>query len=150
MANIATPDLHSWKLDEISSICADAEAGEDMTWVLGTNTPFAYAVGLSDIRVTVADEHFDCLQKLYPISRFVAAGFAGSVAIGFKMVSELQRWLGPIPAGDAVVPEDVGNKFPRFAQSIFGRFPPRTAGGRIARDIVLRRSAPRRFTRTAI
>jgi len=74
-----------------------------MTWVLGTNTPFGYAVGLSDIRVTVADQQFDCLQKVYPISRFVAAGFAGSVAIGFEMVSELQRWLGPIPADQGIL-----------------------------------------------
>jgi hypothetical protein len=45
------------------------------------------------------------------------------VAIGFEMVCKLQRWLGPIPTGEAVVPEDVANRFPRLAQSIFGGFP---------------------------
>jgi hypothetical protein len=95
-----------------------------MTWVLGTNTPFGYAVGLSDIRVTVGNEAFDCLQKVYEISRFVVAGFAGSVEIGFAMVNALQQWLGPIPADEAVVPQDVATRFPRLAQSIFERFPP--------------------------
>jgi hypothetical protein len=42
-----------------------------------------YGFGISDVRVTLGDgTEADCLQKLYPIGRYLAAGFAGSVAIG--------------------------------------------------------------------
>ena len=41
---------------------------------------FGYGFGISDVRVTLADgSEVDCLQKIYPIGRHVAAGFAGSV-----------------------------------------------------------------------
>src|ERR1700680_1663395 len=94
-----------------------------MTWVLGTNTPFGYVVGLSDICVSVDSTQFDCLQKIYPISRFLAAGFAGSVQIGFEIVDELRKWLVPIPEGGAYVPADVASKFPHIAQEIFNASP---------------------------
>jgi hypothetical protein len=46
---------------------------------------FGYGFGLSDIRVTLGDgSEVDCLQKIYPVARWVAAGFSGSVKIGFR------------------------------------------------------------------
>ncbi|WP_260736442.1 hypothetical protein [Tunturiibacter lichenicola] len=57
-----------------------------MTWVVGIPTTFGYAFGISDVRVTLGDKtEIDCLQKIYPIGRYVAAAFAGSVKIGFAM-----------------------------------------------------------------
>ena len=53
---------------------------------------FGYSFGISDVRVTLGDaSEVDCLQKAHPIGRHVAAGFAGSVKIGFAMIDELRR-----------------------------------------------------------
>ncbi len=61
-----------------------------MTWVIGRAGPFGYAVGISDIRVTLGNgEERDCLQKIYQIGPQLALGFAGSVAIGFEIVNHL-------------------------------------------------------------
>lgn len=65
-----------------------------MTWIACAPSPFGYAMGFSDIRVTFADgrEH-DCLQKMYPVGRSLVAGFAGSVKIGFMMLARLAELL---------------------------------------------------------
>jgi len=50
----------------------------------------------SDIRVTFSDgTNHDILQKAYPITNFIAAGFAGSVRIGFCLLQSLAEstWL---------------------------------------------------------
>ena len=69
-----------------------------MTWVIGTNLIFGYAAAISDIRVTFTDssgqrQERDCLQKIYPVGQYLAAGFAGSVKIGFEMIRSLQKGL---------------------------------------------------------
>jgi hypothetical protein len=65
-----------------------------MTWIVGTPYGFGYGIGISDVRVTLGDhsEH-DCLQKIYPVGRFIAMGFAGSVRIGFAMIETLRTFL---------------------------------------------------------
>lgn len=94
-----------------------------MTWVVGSATLFGYAVGLSDIRVTFADgTELDCVQKLYPVGRFIAAGFAGSAAIGFGMVHVLRGLLGQAPENEAWMPEIVAQWWPTDARNVFGRF----------------------------
>jgi len=67
-----------------------------MTWIVGTGTMFGHAVLASDIHATLkygkGEEHYiDCLQKIYPLGKFVVGGFAGSVKIGFSIISSLHR-----------------------------------------------------------
>jgi ATP-dependent protease HslVU (ClpYQ) peptidase subunit len=89
-----------------------------MTWVVGAASTLGYAVGLSDVCVTLRDGSTrDCLQKIYPISRFIALGFAGSVAIGFSILEEVSRWLKPIPPESAWIPNDVAELFHQPAKS---------------------------------
>jgi len=65
-----------------------------MTWIVGTPTMFGYSFGISDVRVTLRDGvEVDCLRKIHNVGRFIAAGFAGSVKIGFAMVDELASLL---------------------------------------------------------
>src|SRR6266511_2331168 len=80
-----------------------------MTWIVGRAVPWGCAAALSDIRVTLADRsEVDCLQKIYPVGRFIALGFAGSVAIGFGMVGRLRQLLGTVKPGEACEPEQWG------------------------------------------
>ena len=51
-----------------------------------------YGFGISDVRVTLdGGSEIDCLQKIHPVGRYVAAGFAGSVRIGFGMIEALSQ-----------------------------------------------------------
>ena len=94
-----------------------------MTWIVGTACPFGYSVGLSDIRVSFPDgSEGDCLRKIYPVGRFLAAGFAGSVAIGFDMVRTLTRLLHNPNKGEAWIPEAVAQWWPSDAISVFERY----------------------------
>lgn len=75
-----------------------------MTWIVATPTKLGCAVALSDIRVTWGSREEDCLLKIYPVGSELATiisgtawrgtgpavGFAGSVKIGFRMISELK------------------------------------------------------------
>ena len=55
---------------------------------------FGYGFALSDVRVTLGDgREIDCLQKIHPVGQWVAAGFAGSVQIGFAMIDTLKSFL---------------------------------------------------------
>lgn len=90
-----------------------------MTWVIGTGVPFGYCVGLSDICVTFEGGlRKDCLQKIYPVGRFVAAGFAGSVQLGFDLV-DLLRDLAFSDDKHAVVPADLARCFQEPARKLF-------------------------------
>jgi hypothetical protein len=56
-----------------------------VTLVVGTPTKFGYGFGILDIRITLGyGSEADCLQKIFPVGRWVAAGFAGSVQIGVR------------------------------------------------------------------
>ena len=95
-----------------------------MTWIVGTACPFGYAIGLSDIRVTFPDgSERDCLQKIYPVGRFIAAGFAGSVKIGFGMLYTLTRLLHVPDENVAWIPDVVAQWWPADARDVFGKFP---------------------------
>lgn len=96
-----------------------------MTWIVGAATSLGYAVGISDIRVTFADgSERDCLQKIYPMGRFTAAGFAGSVRIGFAMLEALAHLLHPEPPpNQAFIPEEVVNCFCPLARDVFRQAP---------------------------
>jgi hypothetical protein len=95
-----------------------------MTWIVGTPTMFGYAIGISDVRVTLGDatEH-DCLQKIYPVGRFVAMGFAGSVRIGFAMIDTLAALLHNDDQSLSWDPGAVATWWPDDARDVFSRFP---------------------------
>jgi hypothetical protein len=96
-----------------------------MTWVIGTATPFGYAAGLSDIRITFPDgSERDCLQKIHDVGRSIAAGFAGSVFVGLKMIDALKGSLNPIPNGHMWIPSRVAEEWQFPAQQIFYDSPP--------------------------
>jgi hypothetical protein len=94
-----------------------------MTWIVGAAS-LGYAVGISDIRVTFNDgSERDCLQKLYAMSRFIAAGFAGSVRIGFAMLEALAIVLRDPGPGTAFIPQEVADCFSEAARLVFENFP---------------------------
>jgi hypothetical protein len=95
-----------------------------MTWIVGAAAALGYAVGISDIRVTFADgREKDCLQKLYPMSRFIAGGFAGSVWIGFAMLDALAYLLRDLPEASAWLPDEVADRFQDLARQVFQAAP---------------------------
>jgi hypothetical protein len=96
-----------------------------MTWVIGRPGPFGYAVGLSDIRVTLSDgTEKDCLQKIYNVGPHIALGFAGSVAIGFEIVNQLAAVLPPPPQeGLSLIPQVVVEGIARGTPELFRAFP---------------------------
>lgn len=82
-----------------------------------------YGFAISDIRVTLGDgTEVDCLQKIYPVGRHLAAGFAGSVAIGFAMMSELRRLTSYNDDRIACDPDAVAAQWPACARSVFASF----------------------------
>jgi hypothetical protein len=84
---------------------------------------FGYGFGISDVRVTLGGgDELDCLQKIYPISRHFAAGFAGSVAIGFAMLDELRRLSTYSDERIACDPRAAFQEWPACARAVFSRF----------------------------
>lgn len=81
---------------------------------------FGYGFALSDVRVTLADgSEVDCLQKIYPIGRHIAAGFAGSVRIGFAMLDKLRELCNFDDPRVAVNPAEVAEQWPLYARRVF-------------------------------
>lgn len=95
-----------------------------MTWVIGTPSFWGYAVAISDIRVTWPNGVTqDCLQKVYPIERFLAAGFAGSVWFGLQSITDMQRYLHLSRADEAWIPGKAILWWYRRARLAFQRAP---------------------------
>jgi hypothetical protein len=84
---------------------------------------FGYAFGISDVRVTLGGTEIDCLQKIYPVGRWVAAAFAGSVKIGFAMIDMLSKIGNAIEEPYAIVPGVLAREAPAYARKVFERFP---------------------------
>ena len=94
-----------------------------MTWVVGMPTSWGYSFGLSDIRVTLASgEERDCLQKIHSVGPFVAAGFAGSVQIGFGMLETLYQLLYLEDKSQAWDPVAIAQWLPEDARKVFALF----------------------------
>jgi hypothetical protein len=67
-----------------------------MTWVIGASSIWGSGVMLSDVRVTFANgREVDLIKKAFPVGRFICAGFAGSVQIGFQLIDHLRKYLLP-------------------------------------------------------
>jgi hypothetical protein len=69
-----------------------------MTWVIGSPTMFGYCVGMADIQATYTLKdgkrvYGDCVQKIYPVGRFILAGFCGSIPAGFALLKDLRQYL---------------------------------------------------------
>jgi len=94
-----------------------------MTWIVGTPYGFGYGIGISDVRVTVGREEYDCLQKIYPVGNFVPMGFAGSVRIGFAMKDAASDFLYTGDDSLAVDPNEVSELWPQEARRVFMTFP---------------------------
>jgi hypothetical protein len=95
-----------------------------MTWIVGMPTMWGYSFGVSDVRVTLANgNEVDCLQKIHPVGQFVAAGFAGSVRIGFAMLETLSQLLYLEDTSEAWDPVAVSKWWPQDARNVFALFP---------------------------
>jgi hypothetical protein len=91
-----------------------------MTWIVGISTPFGYSFALSDTRVTLGDDReIDCLQKIYPVARFIAVGFAGSVKIGFDIVEALKASLHEADEKLAWNPPELVPQLPLLLRKVF-------------------------------
>jgi len=98
-----------------------------MTWICATSTIYGYGALYSDVQVTFPDGHTaDLVQKAYPLSNFIAAGFAGSVRIGFTLLQSLSNAMN-LPAKvlntHAWEPKWVSHKWAPIAKSIFDSAP---------------------------
>ncbi len=96
-----------------------------MTWVVGA-TSQSRGVLVSDVRVTFADaSKADMLQKSFLIANYLAAGFAGSVRIGFDLISGLRSLIPEegIIGRHACDPVEVAKVFTPMAQAIFSQAP---------------------------
>lgn len=100
-----------------------------MTWLVGTNTFFGHAVIASDICVTFTSNsgettYIDCLQKVYPLGKFIIGGFAGSVRIGFYLIGHLQTELSILDEGNVWDLDIIANTWlPRVVRRIFNSSP---------------------------
>lgn len=94
-----------------------------MTWVV-TTSGIGQTISVSDIRVSwkAADIYVDCLQKIHPVGRYMAAGFSGSVRLGMEIVSDLQKYLYIPPNQEGCwIPGVVLHKWRRRARRIFSQ-----------------------------
>lgn len=95
-----------------------------MTWVIGIPTSFGAAILVSDICVTFdrgdTKEYYDGLQKIYPVGRYILAGFSGSVGIGFRLIERLQYELAKAPPDHAWSLSQIAHRWwPRLARREF-------------------------------
>lgn len=95
-----------------------------MTWIIGVNSFLGYSFALSDTTVSWGNSfEKDCLQKFYPITTNIGAGFAGSVRIGFKMLDGLADCIRKEKLDRGAIPEYIAQKWSRKARRIFNNAP---------------------------
>jgi hypothetical protein len=93
-----------------------------MTWIIGVNSFLGYSFALSDIKVSWGSEfEKDCLQKFYPITTNIGAGFAGSVKLGFKMLEGLADCIRIEKHERGFIPSYIAQKWSRKAKKIFNQ-----------------------------
>src|SRR5260370_41301836 len=97
-----------------------------MTWVIGSPTSLGYVMGLADVQVSWGEtgQSHDCLRKVYEVAPFIAAGFSGSVRLGFRLLEDLARFLSPTPEpGESWIPRCVALNWYRRARWIYKSAP---------------------------
>jgi len=80
---------------------------------------FGYASAISDVRVTLGDKHYDCLQKVHAVGRDIVMGFAGSVKVGFAMIERMRELLHVDDENIGWIPEAVAEWWPADARVLF-------------------------------
>jgi hypothetical protein len=91
-----------------------------MTWVCAASTIYGYGALFSDVQVKFrSHETADLVQKAYPLGDFAAAGFAGSVRIGFALIDSLRDFLKA--STGTLDPKSVSMKWANVAKSVFDR-----------------------------
>jgi len=118
----ATERRSAWSLKG-----SDSGTLENMTWVCAASTIFGYGALYADVQVTFRDGRTqDLVQKAYPLGNFVAAGFAGSVHIGFMLLEGLSDYLA-LPSDDlktmACDPRWVSANWAPLARSLYDQAP---------------------------
>lgn len=97
-----------------------------MTLVIGASAMAGIGAIVSDIRVSFPDgSSRDMLRKAYPVGNHIAAGFAGSVAIGFALLEDLTVNL-KLPRGSETsywLPHFVADAWQPVASEIFAKHP---------------------------
>jgi len=101
-----------------------------MTWVIGAPTMFGYSIALADIQVTLtypdkSKKYLDAIQKLFPIGKFVVAGFSGDVEIGYLLMEDLRRWFFLPEKERAWIPDCLVMDWKRRARFIYSKIPPK-------------------------
>ena len=63
----------------------------------------------------------DAVQKIYEVGDFIAAGFAGSVKIGFDLIHDLRAFLGEEEGEDdqCWIPDWVAREWQSRAQRVY-------------------------------
>lgn len=92
----------SWKL-AFSNETRKAQQSETqrVSWVIGASSILGTGALVSDTRVRFGDgATAELLRKAYVVGNYLAAGFAGSVQIGFQMIASLAEALA-VPKGMA-------------------------------------------------
>ncbi len=96
-----------------------------MTWVMGRPTWLGISACVAVVQVTVGDETFDCLRKLYGLEANVLAGFAGNVKTGFPMLARLQQ-LTDVQKSSEEDPANISalfHEYPGVARDLFASLP---------------------------
>jgi hypothetical protein len=95
-----------------------------MTWIVGVPVQFGYAIGCADIRVTFKDgREKDCLQKIYQVGPVVCAAFAGSIRVGFELLTRTAQLLKGSEPGMAWDLDEVAKWWPEDAREVWNRMP---------------------------
>ena len=95
-----------------------------MTWVIGKPTKYGYGLLVSDVAVTYQSGKVEeSLQKVYPVGNFIAAGFSGSVELGFRMLGYLTESLSSAGPSKMFSPKDVALKWYRTPRRVFRESP---------------------------
>jgi hypothetical protein len=97
-----------------------------MTWICAASNVIGSCALYSDVQVTLKDGRTrDLLQKAYPITNSIAAGFAGSVEIGFVLLQSLTDFLRLPNWNDQVGwdPRSAAVNWAPIAKALFGKAP---------------------------
>lgn len=91
---------------------------------------FGYSFAMADIQATVEydngkKEYFDVVKKLFPVGRFVVAGFSGSIETGYLLINDLKKWAVLSQSNTAWIPDCLVMKWHRRARYIFSKLPKR-------------------------
>ena len=91
-----------------------------MTWIVGGVTPFGQAFVVGDTRVTFGNGvEMDLVKKVHWVGRDLAAGFAGSVKIGFHLLAHLSMSLRQADGTLVWKPEPTMKEWSLHAARIF-------------------------------